>query len=39
MSISAYFEGCKGINGAPKQAEKEGVGSTTPDSVPATFAV
>ena len=27
------------IKGAPKQAEKLGVGSVTPASVPATFAV
>tara|TARA_B110000858_G_scaffold27891_1_gene29450 strand:- start:1134 stop:1268 length:135 start_codon:yes stop_codon:yes gene_type:complete len=39
INISAYFEGCNGIKGAPKQAEKDGVGSKTPDSVPAILAV
>ena len=39
LNISAYLVGCNGINGAPKQAEKEGTGSTTPASVPAIFAV
>jgi len=39
LNISAYFVGCNGIKGAPKQAEKLGTGSTTPASVPATLAV
>ena len=39
INICAYSVGCKGIKGAPKQAEKEGCGSTTPASVPATLLV
>ena len=39
ISISAYFVGCKGIKGAPKHAEKDGSGSITPASVPATLLV
>src|SRR5690606_29430179 len=39
LNISAYTVGCKGIKGSPKQAEKDGIGSLTPASVPATFAV
>ena len=38
-NISAYLVGCKGMNGAPKQAEKVVCGSVIPASVPATFAV
>src|SRR5690625_7498715 len=38
-SISAYLVGCHTRNGAPKHAEKTGLGSVTPISVPATFAV
>ena len=38
-SILAYCPGCKGRNGAPKQALKVGLGSVTPSSVPATLAV
>tara|TARA_E500000331_G_scaffold353087_1_gene403054 strand:- start:1447 stop:1557 length:111 start_codon:yes stop_codon:yes gene_type:complete len=32
-------EGCKGIKGDSKQAEKTGSGDTTPASVPATLDV
>ena len=39
INILAYLAGCNGINGAPKQAENSGLGSNTPSSVPATFAV
>src|SRR4030067_146958 len=38
-SISAYLEGCKVKNAAPKQEEKVADGSVTPSSVPATLAV
>ena len=38
-STSAYFVGCKVKKAAPKQAEKVGVGLSTPLSVPASFAV
>ena len=38
-SSSAYFVGCNDRNAAPKQAEKVGVGSVIPRSVPASFAV
>ena len=34
-----YSDGCLGIKGAPKQAEKVASGSSTPFSVPATLAV
>lgn len=36
---SAYTVGCKGKKAYPKQAEKVGLGSETPISVPATLAV
>ncbi len=38
-STSAYCVGCSDRNAAPKQAEKVGVGSVTPRSVPASLAV
>lgn len=38
-SMLAYTVARRGMNGAPKHAEKVGVGSVTPSSVPATFAV
>src|SRR5688500_2816413 len=38
-SILAYLPGCSGRKGAPKQALNVGLGSVTPASVPATFAV
>jgi hypothetical protein len=38
-SIRAYTPGWSGRNGAPKQAENVALGSVTPRSVPATFAV
>ena len=38
-SIRAYSAGRRGMNGAPKQAEKVAVGFVTPISVPASFAV
>lgn len=36
---SAYFVGCSERNAAPKHAEKVGVGSVIPLSVPANLAV
>ena len=39
ISISAYTVGCKGIKGLPKQAEKIGIGSSIPISVPPSFEV
>ena len=38
-SISAYRVGGSGMNGAPKQVENTGRGSSTPTSVPATLLV
>src|SRR5260370_24508078 len=38
-SNSAYLLGCHTRNGPPKHAENVAVGSFTPISVPATFAV
>jgi hypothetical protein len=38
-SISAYRIGGRGMNGPPKHAEKFGIGSVTPASVPASFHV
>ncbi len=38
-STSAYWVGCSDRNAAPKQAEKVGVGSVMPRSVPASLAV
>ena len=38
-SSSAYLVGCSSRNACPKQAEKVGVGSVIPRSVPASFAV
>ena len=39
MSCWAYSPGWRGRNGAPKPAENVAVGSLTPTSVPASFAV
>ena len=39
ISIFAYTVGCNGIKGAPKHAENEGTGSSTPASVPANLDV
>ena len=38
-SSSAYLVGCSSRKACPKQAEKVGVGSVIPRSVPASFAV
>ena len=38
-SSSAYFVGCSDRKAAPKHAEKVGVGSVIPRSVPASFEV
>ena len=38
-SSSPYLVGCSERNAAPKQAEKVGVGSVMPRSVPASLAV
>ena len=39
ISMWAYSPGWRGRNGAPKPAENVAVGSFTPISVPASFAV
>lgn len=38
-SMLAYRDGCRTMNGWPKQVEKVGVGSTTPSSVPGVLDV